>query len=62
VNRSLRVLEVVGASPGDEIMLGDKTVGRVTSAVPGLALGYVRTEVPADADLSVSGAPARLHS
>ena len=34
-NRRLRVLEVEAASPGDEILLGEKAVGRVTSAVPG---------------------------
>jgi folate-binding protein YgfZ len=51
VNRSLRVLEVESAQPGDEIRLGDKVVGRVTSAVPGRALAYVRTEVPEDAEL-----------
>jgi len=61
VNRQLRVLEVEAAAPGDEITSEGKTVGRVTSAVPGLALGYVRVEVPADAELSVGGAPARLH-
>jgi hypothetical protein len=37
---------------------GDKVVGRVTSAVPDddgsvVALAYVRTEVPADAELAV---------
>ena len=53
VNRSLRLLEVDAAEPGDEIRRGDKTVGRVTSAVPGKALGYVRVEVPADAELEV---------
>jgi folate-binding protein YgfZ len=51
VNRRLRVLEVDSAQPGDEIRLGDKVVGRVTSAVPGRALAYVRTEVPEDAEL-----------
>jgi folate-binding protein YgfZ len=61
VNRRLRVLEVESASPGDEIRLGDKAVGRVTSAVPGVALGYVRTEVPDDAELEVGAAKARLH-
>jgi folate-binding protein YgfZ len=61
VNRSLRVLEVDLAVPGDEIRLGEKAVGRVTSAVPGLALGYIRTEVPADAELEIAGRPARLH-
>ena len=60
-NRRLRVLEVAAASPGDEILLGEKTVGRVTSAVPGRALGYVRREVPDDAALQVGGAEARLH-
>jgi tRNA-modifying protein YgfZ len=61
VNRGLRVLEVESATEGDEIRLGEKAVGRVTSAVPGLALGYVRTEVPEDAALEIAGRPARLH-
>ena len=61
VNRSLRVLDVEHASPGDEIVRDGKAVGRITSAVPGLALGYVRTEVPDDAELTVGAAPARLH-
>ena len=61
VNRRLRVLEVEAAEPGDEIHLGEKTVGRITSAVPGRALGYVRVEVPDDAALDVGGAAARLH-
>jgi folate-binding protein YgfZ len=61
VNRRLRVLEVEAAQPGDAIVLEDKSVGRVTSAVPGLALGYVRTEVPDDAALQVGGKSARLH-
>jgi folate-binding protein YgfZ len=60
-NRRLRVLEVEQASPGDEIVLDGKPVGRVTSAVPGRALGYVRREVPDDAALQVGGAEARLH-
>ncbi|HSB39011.1 MAG TPA: hypothetical protein VLD13_07985 [Gaiellaceae bacterium] len=60
-NRGLRVLEVEAAKPGDEIVLGEKPVGRVTSAVPGLALGYVRREVPDDAVLEIGGAEARLH-
>jgi hypothetical protein len=33
----------------------------VTSAVPGLALAYVRAEVPEGAELRVGGATARLH-
>jgi folate-binding protein YgfZ len=60
-NRRLRVLEVESASPGDEILHGEKAVGRVTSAVPGRALGYVRREVPDDAELRIGGAEARLH-
>ena len=64
VNRSLRVLDLEGnALPplGTEIRLGEKVVGRVTSAVRGLALGYVRTDVPEDAELDVGGQIARLH-
>jgi tRNA-modifying protein YgfZ len=60
VNRRLRVLEVEAAAPGDEISFEGKPVGRVTSAVPGVALGYVRTEVPDGAALTVGGTPARL--
>jgi folate-binding protein YgfZ len=60
-NRRLRVLEVEQASPGDEIRLDGKGVGRVTSAVPGRALGYVRREVPDDAVLEIGGVEARLH-
>jgi folate-binding protein YgfZ len=62
VNRRLRVLDVDAAQQGDEIRLGEKTVGRVTSAVPGVALGYVRVEVPEDAQIDVEGEPARLRS
>jgi folate-binding protein YgfZ len=61
VNRRLRVLEVEAAQPGDEIRLGEKAVGRITSAASGRALGYVRVEVPDDAKLDVGGNPARLH-
>jgi folate-binding protein YgfZ len=53
VNRSLRVLDVEGAEPGDEIRHGEKVVGRVTSAVADRALGYVRVEVPGHAELAV---------
>jgi tRNA-modifying protein YgfZ len=63
VNRKLRVLELDGdAMPGDELLLEGKKVGRITSAVPGLALGYVRVEVPADAKLELGAKPgsARL--
>jgi folate-binding protein YgfZ len=64
LNRRLRVLEVEGdvaPEPETEISHGQKAVGRITSAVPGLALGYVRVEVPEDADLTVGGTRARLH-
>jgi tRNA-modifying protein YgfZ len=63
VNRRLRVLEIEGAvEPGDDLLLNGKKVGRITSAVPGLALGYVRVEVPADAQLELGAKPgfARL--
>jgi folate-binding protein YgfZ len=61
-NRTLRVLDVDGdVQQDDEVRLADDVVGRVTSAVPGLALGYVRVEVPEDAELEINGRPARLH-
>jgi folate-binding protein YgfZ len=63
-NRRLRVLELDEShapAPETQIMLADKSVGRVTSVVPGLALGYVRTEVPDDAELVIEGRRARLH-
>jgi len=60
-NRRLRRLEVADAQPGDEIVWNEKVVGRVTSAVPGRALGYVRTDVPDDGVVIVGGAEARLH-
>jgi len=63
VNRRLRVLEIDGdAEAGDELLLDGKKVGRITSAVSGLALGYVRVEVSADAQLKLRAKPgfARL--
>ena len=54
------MLEVEAAAPGDEISYEGKAVGRVTSAVPGLALGYVRVEVPDDAALTVGGIAGAL--
>jgi tRNA-modifying protein YgfZ len=53
-NRSLRVLPVADAHPGQEIQYGGKRVGRITSSVPGLALAYVRVDVPAGADLQIA--------
>ena len=62
-NRGLRVLEVEGAPDRDtEVLHGDKVVGRVTSSVPGLALAYVRTDVPEDARLSVDGTAGSLRA
>ena len=65
VNRRLRVLELDPADavppPETPVVHGVKDVGRVTSAVPGRALAYVRVEVPAGAVLDVGGVPARLH-
>jgi tRNA-modifying protein YgfZ len=61
VNRTLRVLDADAAAPGDELSHEGKVVGRVTSAVPGRALAYVRTEVPGGGELSLpSGGTARL--
>jgi folate-binding protein YgfZ len=59
-NRSLRVLDVESAQPGDAIVFEGKNAGRVTSAVPGIALGYVRVEVPDGAELSVGGVHAKM--
>jgi tRNA-modifying protein YgfZ len=61
-NRTLRVVELDGAAPGEDVHFGGKSVGRVTSAVPGIALAYVRVEVPDAAEVEVGGRPARLHS
>jgi tRNA-modifying protein YgfZ len=63
VNRLLRVLEIDGqAEPNDELTLDGKTVGRITSAANGVALGYVRTEVPdgATLELAAKTSSARL--
>ena len=67
VNRRLRRLTIEGGEPpayDAELQSGDRIVGRVTSAVRTeegvLALGYVRTDVPEDAALTVAGRPTRL--
>jgi folate-binding Fe-S cluster repair protein YgfZ len=66
-NRALRVLEIEGEEPpayDAALLLGEKPVGRVTSAVRSngavVALGYVRSEVPDDAELAVDGRRARV--
>ena len=61
VNRRLRLLDVDGSTaPGDELVLDGKTVGRITSAANGVALGYVRTEVPEDAALAMPDGHASI--
>jgi len=63
-NRRLRILALEddhAPASEAELELDGKVVGRVTSSVPGRALGYVRTEVPDDAELVVEGRRARLH-
>lgn len=60
VNRRLRVLAVESAAPGDEIHYNGKAVGRVTSAAPGVALAYVRTEVPEGAELEIGSGRAEM--
>jgi folate-binding protein YgfZ len=64
LNRRLRALNLDGEAVPEydaEILHEGKAVGRITSAVRGRALGYVRVEVPDDAELSVDGRAARLH-
>ena len=60
VNRTLRVLEIDAAEPGDEIRHAEKVVGRITSVARGVALSYLRTDVPDDADLAVGAAQAKV--
>ena len=66
VNRTLRVLEVDGSDVPEydaELTFEGKVVGRVTSAVRDgdalIALGYVRVEVPRDAELRLGGRAVR---
>ena len=61
VNRRLRRLELEGEPTTDELVLAEKVVGRITSRVGNAALGYVRVEVPDDAELEAGAAVARLH-
>jgi hypothetical protein len=56
----LRLLDVELAQPEEEIVYEGKVVGRVTSAVPGRALGYVRVAVPEDATVQVGDITATL--
>jgi aminomethyltransferase len=63
VNRTLKVLDTGAArvEEATEVRHAGRVVGRVTSAVPGLALAYVRVDVPDDAALDVAGRAARIH-
>jgi tRNA-modifying protein YgfZ len=61
VNRRLRKLELEGEPTSEELVLGEKVVGRLTSRAGSLALGYVRVEVPDEAELRAGDAVARLH-
>jgi folate-binding protein YgfZ len=64
VNRVLRWLRPADGSVvlarDAEIEVDGKAVGQVTSAVPGLALGYVRREVEAPMSVTVAGASATV--
>jgi folate-binding protein YgfZ len=65
LNRRLRVLDIESDAvpkPETELFHEGKAVGRITSAAPRVALGYVRTEVPEDAALTLAAMPgfARL--
>jgi tRNA-modifying protein YgfZ len=60
-NRRLAVVDVADGAlllAETELTLDGKAVGRVTSAVPGLALAYVRSQVPAGAALDAGGVRA----
>jgi folate-binding protein YgfZ len=61
VNRRLRVLELDGDVERETPVVWEgKEVGRVTSVAGGLALAYVRVEVPDGAQLDVGGTTAHL--
>ncbi|MEP6625020.1 MAG: hypothetical protein ABJC79_11290 [Acidimicrobiia bacterium] len=64
VNRFLR--HVVPEDPsvtltvGSEISVGNKVVGTITSAAPGIALGFVRREIEPPSPASVAGVAVRI--
>jgi folate-binding protein YgfZ len=68
LNRRLRVLELETEEPpeyDEELRFGEKVVGRVTSVATGsdgvmIGLGFVRTDVPEDAELTLESGRARL--
>ena len=66
-NRSLRVFQIAAGEPPPydaDVEHDGKVVGRLTSAVAArggvVGLGYVRTEVPDSASVSISGSPATM--
>ncbi|MGZ4800003.1 MAG: CAF17-like 4Fe-4S cluster assembly/insertion protein YgfZ [Acidimicrobiia bacterium] len=64
VNRVLRRLRPsdpnVTLARDAEVEVDGKVVGQITSAIPGLALGYVRREVDPPAAATVAGTPAMV--
>ena len=64
VNRLLRWLRpsdgAIVLARDAEVEVDGKVVGQVTSAVPGLALGYVRREVDPPAPATVAGTPVTV--
>lgn len=63
VNRLLRRLRGDGElAPGADVIVDGKVVGAVTSAVPGVALGYVRREVEPGATATVDGADVTVEA
>ena len=56
-------LEVADAAPGDRISAGGEEIGSVTSALPALALGFVRKEFKAPGtEVQVAGKSARVRA
>lgn len=62
VPRRLRGLVVDGAAVGDAVVVAGRDVGKVTSAVEGVALAYVGRAVEPPADALVGGKVARIEA
>lgn len=60
--RRLTVGDGRALAPGDVVQVDGSAVGTVTSAVPGLALAYVRREVEPPAAGAVGGAPVMIEA
>src|SRR4051812_17716740 len=60
--RRLRVPDGAAVAPGAEVTVDGKVVGRVTSAVPGVALGYVRREVDPGVTATVADTSATVEA